>query len=61
MQSSWHNPFQSMPGLKGLSDSFPQGLPQGLSEGLTPEEIDAWRKGNDLAKRLGVYVDEDNY
>ena len=25
------------------------------------EEIDAWRKGKDLAKRLGVYVDEDNY
>ncbi len=44
MQSSWHNPFQSMPGLKGLSDSFPQGLPQGLSEGLTPEEIDAWNR-----------------
>ena len=25
------------------------------------EEIDAWRKGKDLAKRLGIYIDEDNY
>ena len=25
------------------------------------EEIDAWRKGKDLAKRLEIYIDEDNY
>ena len=25
------------------------------------EEIDAWRKGRDLAKRLEIYIDEDNY
>jgi hypothetical protein len=25
------------------------------------EEIDAWRKGKDLAKRLDIYIEEDNY
>ena len=25
------------------------------------EEIDAWRKGKDLAKRLEIYIDEDRY
>jgi len=25
------------------------------------EEIDAWRKGKDLAKRLEIYIDEDKY
>jgi len=28
---------------------------------ILAEEIDAWRKGKDLAKRLGIYIDEDNY
>ena len=25
------------------------------------EEIDAWRKGKDLANRLGIYIEEENY
>ena len=25
------------------------------------EEIDAWRKGKELANRLEIYIDEDNY
>jgi hypothetical protein len=25
------------------------------------EEIDAWRKGKDLAKRLDIFIEEENY
>ncbi len=25
------------------------------------EELDAWRKGKELAKRLDIYINEDNY
>jgi len=28
---------------------------------ILTEEIDAWRKGKDLANRLEIYIDEDNY
>ena len=28
---------------------------------ILAEEIDAWRKGKDLAKRLGIWIDEENY
>jgi len=28
---------------------------------LISEEIDAWRKGKELAKRLRIYINEDNY
>ena len=28
---------------------------------ILAEEIDAWRKGKDLAKRLEIYIDEDKY
>ena len=28
---------------------------------ILSEEIDAWRKGQDLAKRLNFYIDEENY
>ena len=28
---------------------------------ILAEEIDAWRKGKDLAKRLDIWIDEENY
>ena len=28
---------------------------------ILAEEIDAWRKGEDLAKRLDIWIDEENY
>ena len=33
----------------------------GYKVDVMTEEIDAWKKGKDLAKRLNIYVDEDNY